>query len=267
VLAGLLAAGAVLVWLADLFYGPYLYAGWQPKLSLPQLYALAAGVGAAGALFALARPVSSRQWLRVLAVTDFILLCFKLGAFTEFGLSLLPLTPEQQYWVFRGPGGGVFGGLPSALGVLIGGSWWFGMSLREQWNGRLSFHWRDLFYGGLFAVAMSGVGVIGAYATGAARVAWEPNWAGHGVNLASNLYEEIIARGLLLQVSRKAFGTVFAAIWTGVVFGMMHGFGWFGLITALVGWLFVLPVLWSGSLWGGWVSHQLQDVIIDSLLH
>lgn len=268
VLAAVLAAGAVLVWLSDLFYGPYLYTGWQPKFSLTWLFALAAGVGIVAALVTVARPRAQAGVLRVLAVTVFVLASFRwLTTLTGLGLSRLPLTANQHYWTIGGPGGGVLGGLPAALTVIVGGRWLFGVTLQEQWNGRLSFRWRDLAYGGLFGVVGSGLMVAGIALSGAARIAWEPNWAGHGVNLASNLYEEILARGLLLQVSRRAFGNVFAAIWTGIIFGSMHGFTWFGLGVALTGWVLALPVLWAGSLWAGWVFHQVTDVIMDSFLH
>jgi membrane protease YdiL (CAAX protease family) len=268
ILAGLLAAGAVLAWLSDVFYGPYLYPTFHPFVSRSFVFIIAAGVGVMAALSSLALPRAQAGLLWVLAATGFVLLSWKcLTNLTGFEVSRLPLTPDQQYWAIRGPGEGILGLLPATLAVLIGGRWLFGLTLREQWNGRLLFHWRDLLYGGLFAVVLSGLMVAAVALSGAARIAWEPNWAGHGVNLASNLYEEILARGLLLQVSRKAFGNVFAAIWTGIFFGAMHGFTWFGLVTALGGWVLALPVLWAGSLWAGWVFHQGIDFILDSLLH
>jgi membrane protease YdiL (CAAX protease family) len=61
-------------------------------------------------------------------------------------------------------------------------------------------------------------------------------------------------------------------IWTGLVFGTMHfnytmnGL-WFALGVATITWIFAWVVLRAGSLWAGWVVHQVLDVIVDSFLH
>ena len=90
---------------------------------------------------------------------------------------------------------------------------------------------------------------------------------GHGVNAFSNLYEEILARGLLLQVARRAGGNAFAMVWTGLIFGSMHGLTWMALGFAIITWIIAWVVLRAGSLWAGWGFHQAIDMIVDSLVH
>jgi membrane protease YdiL (CAAX protease family) len=62
-----------------------------------------------------------------------------------------------------------------------------------------------------------------------------------------------------LQVARRAGGNGFAMIWTGLVFGSMHGLTWLALGFALVTWIIAWVVLRAGSLWAGWVFHQTID--------
>src|SRR5205085_954525 len=122
-------------------------------------------------------------------------------------------------------------------------------------------------YGGGVAVAMSAVFLGGAWAAGQGRLAWEPDWAGHGANLFSNFYEEVLARGLLLQVARTAGGKWFAIGWTSLVFGAMHPFGWFALGVALTAWALAWAIVRAGSLWAGYAAHQGLDFFMDSFLH
>jgi len=153
------------------------------------------------------------------------------------------------------------------VAVLLGGRYLFGMTLREQWNGRLRPTLRDLMYGGGAALALFALFLGGMAATGYGRVAWEPNWAGHGANLFSNLYEESLARGLLLQVTRRIGGNLFCIVWTALVFGSMHPFGWYALGIVLTTWILAWVFLRAGSLWAGYILHQGLDFFMDSLLH
>jgi membrane protease YdiL (CAAX protease family) len=153
------------------------------------------------------------------------------------------------------------------LAILLIGWFVYGMSIREQWNGRLSFALRDLWYGGSVGVAVAAFVLGGALLKGSGRVAWEPNWAQNGVNVFSNLYEEVLARSLLLQVVRRQAGNWFGMLWTGLIFGSMHGVSWLALGFALVTWIIAWIVLRAGSLWAGWVFHQVIDVLVDSSLH
>jgi membrane protease YdiL (CAAX protease family) len=266
-LAGVLGAAVVLAYFSSYFYAEYLFPNREPPLT-PQTMLLVAVVGAVlAAAVAAAWPSSQRRLVRILAVTALVYLFWQQDTLWVYCLSKLTLTPTQRYWVYEGPGLGVLGQLPSAAAVLLAGRFLYGLSLREQWNGRLTFSWRDWWYGGSVAVALSAVLLGIAALTGAGRVAWEPNWAQNGVNVFSNLYEEVLARSLLLQVVRREAGDRFAMLWTGLVFGAVHGVSWLALCFALTTWIIAWVVLRAGSLWAGWVFHQVIDVLVDSSLH
>jgi membrane protease YdiL (CAAX protease family) len=236
---------------------------WLTRGSFLSIAGVSAGLVA---VFTAIWPRHLRQSVRVLAVTAFIYLAWRLAIPWINWLAALSLTAEQHYWVSKGPGNGVLGLLPSSCAVLVGGYFLFGLTGREQWNGRLQFAPRDVIIGGGVGVVTSALAVASAAAAGAS-VYWAPNWAGHGVNIFSNLYEEVLARGLLLQVTRRAGGNWFGMIWTGLVFGSMHGVSWLGLGFALITWIIAWVVLRAGSLWAGWVFHQTIDMLADSFLH
>ena len=266
--AALLAAAAVVLCYSDVFFGAYLSKNFRPNPPAVWVIAMAGGAAVLAAAIALVWPRFRTGLVRVLAATAFVFLIYRPMAMPwSYWLSTLSLSRAEQYWVFRGPGGAIFGLLPSAIVVVLVGHYVFGVSVREQWNGRLRPSIRDLVYGGSAAALLSTVFLIGAAATGNGRVAWEPNWAGHGANLFSNLYEELLARGLLLQVCRRSGGNWFAIFWTAVVFGAMHPFGWFAVGVASTAWIIAWVILRSGSLWAGYFMHQGLDVFMDSLLH
>jgi membrane protease YdiL (CAAX protease family) len=261
-LAGACSALVVLIYFSPWFF----YANAKPSLTTGWILGMAGVAAGLGGGFAALWPRHRPRLVRVLTVTAFSYLAWRLAIPWINWLFTLSLSDEQHYWVSKGPGNGVLGLLPSACAILIGGYLLFGMTLREQWNGRLRLAWRDLMIGGSVAVAMSVLTLIGAAVAGAG-VYWAPNWAGHGVNVFSNLYEEIMVRSLLLQVTRRAGASWFAMIWTGVVFGSMHGVNWLALGFALSTWIIAWIVLRSGSLWAGWVFHQTIDMLVDSFLH
>lgn len=268
VLAATLGAVCVLFCFSDVFFGRYLAKNFRLNPPVHWVFTLAAAAATLAAVVAIARPRWQASLVRLLAVTAFIYLIFRpLAIPWSFWLSTLPLTPTQQYWLFRGPGGASCGLLPSVIAVLLGGKYLFGITLREQWNGRLCPSIRDLIYGGGGALALSAFFLSGVAATGQGRLAWEPNWAGHEANLFSNLYEELLARGLLLQVTRRIAGNWFSIFWTAMVFGSMHAFGWYALGVALTTWIMAWAILRAGSLWAGYILHQGLDFFMDSLLH
>lgn len=268
VFAAVLGAACVLLCFANVWLGPYLSKGFRANPPLDWVLAMSAGAAISAAALAIGRPRLQASLVRVLAATAFIYLMFRpLSLPWSAWLATLPLTPDQQYWLFRGPGGAICGLLPSNAAVLLGGRYLFGMSIREQWNGRLTPALRDLIYGGGVALGLSAFFLGGAWASGNGRVAWEPNWAGHGANLFSNLYEEVLARGLLLQVTRRIGGDRFGMFWTALVFGSMHAFGWFALGVFLTTWILAWVILRAGSLCAGYVAHQGIDFLMDSMLH
>lgn len=267
VLAGALGAAVVLAYFSASFYRHYLFETKALFLTRNDVFVIAATAAVLAAAIAAALPRLQARLLRILAVTALVLAIWQSSTLWEYCLSKLTLTPDQQYWAYKGPGVGALGLLPSAVAVLVAGRFLYGMSLREQWSGRLSFAWRDVWYGGSVAAAMSAFLLGCAALSGAGRVAWEPNWAQNGVNVFSNLYEEVLARSLLLQVVRRQAGDRFAMFWTGLVFGSMHGVNWKALGFALITWVIAWIVLRAGSLWAGWVFHQTIDVLVDSSLH
>lgn len=170
------------------------------------------------------------------------------------------------YWLIEGPGGGLLGQLPAAILMLVAGRWLFGLSWADQLGAKAGLSRLSWRYGAIAGLGISLLTLGLAWATGQG-LSWAFSWPSVGVNLFSNLYEEIIARGLLLQVVRQALGEKTAMIWTGVLFGLMHGFGPKGFFLALLTWSMGWAVLRSKSIWGGWIAHQLSDLIIDSFLH
>jgi hypothetical protein len=201
---GLVAAAAVAAYFLYAAIGPLLRFANFKAPSAAVIGAVAVASGVLATLISVTLPSRRRAALVVLAVTGVMFVI-------EGGLTLpwvaalrqLPLTEEQRYWAYWGPGGGVVGSLPACAALLAVGTFTFRIPLREQWGGRLRMSARDWLYGGGLAAGLSGIAIAGAWATGAGRVAWEPHWAGHGVNLFSNLYEEVLARSLVLQVHQN----------------------------------------------------------------
>ena len=81
----------------------------------------------------------------------------------------------------------------------------------------------------------------------------------------TNLYEEIICRGLLLACCVK-YWTIWAVLWTSVVFGLDHGTTEKSVVIAMGAGLMAWAVLKAKSLWAGWTSHRLTDMLVDTFL-
>jgi membrane protease YdiL (CAAX protease family) len=267
-LAGVLGGVCVVLCFADVFFGPYLWSGYRPFLPVAYVLAMAAGAAILAVSFALIWPGRQQGLIRILAVTAFVYLVFRPVAMPwSYWLSTLGLGSTADYWLWRGPGGAILGLLPSTILLLLGGRYLFGMSIREQWGGRLTPAWRDLVYGGGIGVIWCAIFLAGLAVSSQARLAWEPDLSRDAVNVFSNLYEELLARGLLLAVTRKAGGKWFGMLWSSVVFGSMHAFAWFALGVALTAWVMAWVILKAGSVWAGWVLHQVTDMIMDSWMH
>src|SRR5262249_47316909 len=125
-IAGLLAAGAVLCAFANVFLAPYFF-NIHPKGPTPSLVYVMAGSAAVLAIAVAVRwPRLQAALLRILLATAFIYVVSKpLAIPYTYWLSTLPLTPTAKYWVYRGPGGATLGLLPTIAAVLLGGRYLF----------------------------------------------------------------------------------------------------------------------------------------------
>src|SRR5262245_64691471 len=100
---------------------------YRPNPPTHWVWAMAAAAAVLAAVAAAAQPRGGAAAVRVLAVTAFVYLIFRpLAMPWSYWLSTLPLTPDQKFWVYRGPGGAICGNLPSAVAVLVGGRYLFG---------------------------------------------------------------------------------------------------------------------------------------------
>ena len=181
-------------------------------------------------------------------------------------LNSLSLSPRARYWTHAGPGGSLLGLLPATIAWILVGKYLFRMPLKEQFGGRLRMTLRDWRIGIPIAVAFTLVIVSGA-AIGGDPIYWSYNWRSPVVNCFSNLYEEILVRGLLLQLTARYWGRLPAMAWTSCAFGLMHGTGEKAIFIALTTWVFAWAVLKSRSLWTSWVIHQGIDMMGDPFLH
>lgn len=90
-------------------------------------------------------------------------------------------------------------------------------------------------------------------------------WLAAGLALAAGVGEEVVFRGLFVAagVGLLHLSIVYAAGATAVVFGLVHLYqGVRGAVNATVlGVLFTVVYLWSGTLWVPIVVHQLWDLV------
>lgn len=142
--------------------------------------------------------------------------------------------------------------------------------------------WRRVLRSGLIAtVIMLAITVaIGAAAGG--TFGFHPYFPKMAGDLVSNLYEEIVYRGLMfcafygvaaaasfpLSGKLDRAGLVIGAIGSGIVFAAGHEQYALALrvVVGVVSIVFVYPWAASRSLWAPWIPHTLVDVIGDSIL-
>lgn len=178
----------------------------------------------------------------------------------------------------------VFGQLPRVL--LCVGVWLVGThlgllpSLRQSLTSGGS--WRRVVVSGLIAAAVLLVFtvVIGAAAGG--RFGFHPYFTKMAGDLASNMYEELVYRGLMFcafygVVAGASFplggkpslaGVVAGTIGSSVVFATGHEQYGMALrvVIGVVSTGFAYPWVAARSLWAPWIAHMLVDVIGDSIL-
>lgn len=244
---------------------PLLYFMYVPGLLL--VWTALATVLVVGGLAHL-RPAWRLPLLRACGVTGLALLAQRIGVTVNWGLHSVLFNPWPLYWTVNGPGGGLLSLLPGVGLVLLCGAWIYELPLAEQWGGQLHFTRQAWGYGLAVGVGAALLTAAAALTLGHAHLAWQWSWPAVAVNLVTNLYEEILARGLLLQIVRRGFGARTAVIWSSLFFGLiMHGPNLRGLLIALIAPAWGWAVLKSRTLWTGWVAHMVVDLILDTLVH
>ena len=178
----------------------------------------------------------------------------------------------------------VFGQLPQL--VLCIGVWLVGSRLGWLPSLRRSLgsggSWRRVIRTGLIATAILLAITVGlGAALGGTFGFWPyvPKMAG---DLASNLYEELIYRGLILSAFYGAatattlpldgkldrLGVVVATVGSCTVFAAAHEQYPIELrvVLGIVSIVFVYPWLAARSLWASWIPHTLGDFVGDTIL-
>jgi hypothetical protein len=178
----------------------------------------------------------------------------------------------------------VFGQLPRVLvcvGVWLAGSR-LGLlpSLRQSLGAGVS--WRRIVVTGLIATIILLILTVGIGAVAGGTFGFHPYFPKMAGDLVSNLYEEIVYRGLMFC----AFYGVTAAASFPLVGKLDRG----GLIAGTIGWcavfavgheqysitlrvvvgvvavVFAYPWIAARSLWAPWIPHTLGDIIGDLIL-
>ena len=129
-LAGTTGATVVLVYFSPWLLSPFLFKPSKHPVPNTLIFSVAAAGAVLAAAMARAFPRYRVAVVRILAVTAFVYLSWRLAIFWIDWLATLPLSSSEAYWLYRGPGSGALGLLPSAAIVLLGGRFLFGMSIR-----------------------------------------------------------------------------------------------------------------------------------------
>jgi membrane protease YdiL (CAAX protease family) len=79
-------------------------------------------------------------------------------------------------------------------------------------------------------------------------------------------FEEFIFRGMILSGYSAAMSPVKAAVVTGVLFGMTHGYIVSVAPTALIGVFLALIVIYTGSIFTGLIYHALNNLIAYTMV-
>lgn len=91
------------------------------------------------------------------------------------------------------------------------------------------------------------------------------------MGMAAGFVEEMVFRGVILNATRRAWGTKMAVVFPSTLFGLVHILGrefslgnclLVVLAGTMVGVMFSLIALESGSVWNGAVVHTLWNVVI-----
>lgn len=183
----------------------------------------------------------------------------------EFVTPFLGFSDKINRLLFYDYGNGLFGLLPLAMATLFIGKYLLKMDYNEQWSGTTKFNVASLTYGILVGIGLAAIPLLLA-ALMEQNLNYKVDVYRYGINCITNLYEEIICRGLLLASCVKYWNRLSAVAWTSVVFGLAHALTEKSITIALAAGLMAWAVLKAKSLWAGWTSHQLTDMIVDTFL-
>ena len=149
-----------------------------------------------------------------------------------------------------------------------------GLRLRDAWGFSLDPGARGRLV--VVVVLLVGLGLVGDWVAGVitARFGSTGHWTewfdedlvfGVGGDVALGIisavvaapfFEEIVFRGLLFATLRRRLGVTTAALSSAIIFAVLHGYGWAGL----------LSVLWSGALWA-WSYERTRSLVPGMLAH
>ena len=190
---------------------------------------------------------------------------YAIKIFHDSVVPLLGFSAETNNLLFNDYGIGLLGLLPLALSMLLIGKYLVKMKYTEQWGGTVQFKLPSLLYGTTAGLLIVAIPLLIALSKG---YDFNPKVSAYmyGVNCVTNLYEEVIFRGLLLACCVRYWSRIAAVVWTSAVFGLAHGLNEKSILIALGAGLMAWAVLKAKSLWAGWTTHQLADMIVDTFL-
>lgn len=178
----------------------------------------------------------------------------------------------------------VFGQLPRVLVCvavwLVGSRFGLMPSLRQSLGSGVS--WRRVVVTGLIATAVFLVLTVGIGAAAGGTFGFHPYFPKMAGDLVSNLYEEIVYRGLMfcafygvaaaasfpLVAKPDRAGLVVGTLGSCLIFAVAHEQYPIALrvVVGVVAVVFAYPWIAARSLWAPWIPHTLGDVIGDSIL-
>ena len=178
----------------------------------------------------------------------------------------------------------VFGQLPRVLVCvavwLVGSRLGLMPSLRQSLASGVS--WRRVIRTGLIATAILLVLEVGIGAAAGGKFGFHPYFTKMAGDLVSNMYEEIVYRGLMfsafygvaaagsfpLMGKPNRAGLIAGIIGSCIVFAVGHEQYSIALrvVVGVVAVVFTYPWIAARSLWAPWIPHTLGDVIVDSIL-
>ncbi len=183
----------------------------------------------------------------------------------ELVIPFLGFSDKVNRLLFFDFGNGLLGLLPLVLAMLFIGKYRLKMDYKEQWSGTTAYNLPSLTYGIIAGTVLAAIPLLIVASMGQ-KFRYQVDVYRYGINCVTNLYEELICRGLLLACCVKYWSRLWAVVWTSAVFGLAHGLTEKSIAIALGASLMAWAVLKAKSLWAGWTSHQLTDTLVDTFL-